>query len=159
MSSVAGVPEPALFDVKLPPAPYPGLRPFDRHEWPIFFGREPMTRDVITCLLDHSLVVVHGDSGCGKSSLIRAGVLVQLEQQLREAEQQEAAAQDGRLLKEEVDAEDIADVAFAALTQDGHAGELYELTGPRALRIEEAVAEIAAASGKALTFTRITPEA
>jgi len=58
-----------------------------------------------------------------------------------------------------VDAEDIADVAFAALTQDGHAGELYELTGPRALRIEEAVAEIAAASGKALTFKRITPEA
>ena len=47
-----------------------------------------------------------------------------------------------------VDAEDIADVAFAALTQDGHAGELYELTGPRALRIEEAVAEIAAASGR-----------
>ena len=43
--------------------------------------------------------------------------------------------------------------------QDGHAGELYELTGPRALRIDEAVAEIAAASGKRLRFTRITPEA
>ena len=31
-----------------------------------------------------------------------------------------------------VDADDIADVAVAALTEDGHAGELYELTGPRA---------------------------
>ncbi|MDA0173281.1 NmrA family NAD(P)-binding protein [Solirubrobacter taibaiensis] len=58
-----------------------------------------------------------------------------------------------------VDAEDIADVAFAALTQDGHAGESYELTGPRALRMDEAVAEIASATGKPLTFTRITPAA
>jgi uncharacterized protein YbjT (DUF2867 family) len=32
-----------------------------------------------------------------------------------------------------VDAEDIAEVAAAALTDDGHAGQLYELTGPRAL--------------------------
>jgi uncharacterized protein YbjT (DUF2867 family) len=30
-----------------------------------------------------------------------------------------------------VDADDIADVATAALTQDGHAGEIYELTGSR----------------------------
>ena len=29
-----------------------------------------------------------------------------------------------------VDADDIADVAVAALTGDGHAGQLYELTGP-----------------------------
>ena len=38
-----------------------------------------------------------------------------------------------------VDVEDIADVAVAALTEDGHAGEVYELTGPRALRFDEAV--------------------
>lgn len=57
-----------------------------------------------------------------------------------------------------VDAEDIADVAVAALTEDGHDGEIYELTGPRALRIDQAVAEIARASGRPLTFTRITPE-
>jgi len=57
-----------------------------------------------------------------------------------------------------VDAEDIADVAFAALTEHGHAGEVYELTGPRALRMDEAVAELAAATGRPLTYTRITPE-
>ena len=34
-----------------------------------------------------------------------------------------------------VDAEDIADVAVAALTEDGHAGKLYELTGPRSLTL------------------------
>ncbi|MDA0182741.1 NAD(P)H-binding protein [Solirubrobacter phytolaccae] len=57
-----------------------------------------------------------------------------------------------------VDAEDIADVAFAALTEHGHAGQVYELTGPRALRMDEAVAELAAATGRELRFTRITPE-
>ena len=44
-----------------------------------------------------------------------------------------------------VDVDDIADVAVAALTEDGHAGELYELTGPRLLTFADAVAEIAAA--------------
>ena len=43
-----------------------------------------------------------------RAAELQYGTLVQLEQQLREAEQQEAAAQDGRLLKEEVDGEDIA---------------------------------------------------
>lgn len=69
------------FDVVLPPSPYPGLRPFEKREWPIFFGREPMTAQVIDRLMDHQFIVVHGDSGCGKSSLIRAGVQVQLEQE------------------------------------------------------------------------------
>jgi uncharacterized protein YbjT (DUF2867 family) len=51
-----------------------------------------------------------------------------------------------------VDVEDIADVAVAALTEDGHAGELYELTGPRLLTFAEAVREIADASGRDLRF-------
>jgi uncharacterized protein YbjT (DUF2867 family) len=58
-----------------------------------------------------------------------------------------------------VDAEDIADVAVAALTEGGHTGELYELTGPRLLTFAEAVAEIAAASGREVRFTRIGFEA
>ena len=51
-----------------------------------------------------------------------------------------------------VDVDDIADVAVAALTEDGHAGELYELTGPRLLRFAEAVAEIAAAAGREIAL-------
>ena len=47
-----------------------------------------------------------------------------------------------------VDADDIADVAVAALTDDRHAGQLYELTGPRLITFAEAVAEISAASGR-----------
>lgn len=63
---------------KLPNRPYPGLRPFRLEEWPIFFGREVMTGDAIERLLRRNVIVVHGSSGCGKSSLIYAGVLPQL---------------------------------------------------------------------------------
>ena len=58
-----------------------------------------------------------------------------------------------------VDADDIADVATAALTQDGHAGELYELTGPRSLTFAQAVAEIAATSGRGIPFVEVPIEA
>ncbi|EJL36208.1 putative nucleoside-diphosphate sugar epimerase, partial [Caulobacter sp. AP07] len=57
-----------------------------------------------------------------------------------------------------IDAEDIADVAFAALTQPGHSGQLYELTGPRALTFTQAVAEIAAATGREIAFVPVSPD-
>jgi hypothetical protein len=72
----------ALFLPRLPAVPYPGLRPFDVEEWPIFFGRERMTDEVIGLLLQRKLVVVHGASGGGKSSLVRAGVQARLQQEL-----------------------------------------------------------------------------
>ena len=54
-----------------------------------------------------------------------------------------------------VDADDIADVAVAALTEDGHVGEVYEVTGPRLLTFAEAVAEIGRAAGRELRYTPI----
>lgn len=57
-----------------------------------------------------------------------------------------------------VDADDIADAAVAALTEDGHIGRLYELTGPRLLTFTEAVAEIATATGREIRFVSITIE-
>ncbi len=54
-----------------------------------------------------------------------------------------------------VDAEDIADAAVAALTEDGHAGQLYELTGPRLLTFAEATAEIALACGRDLRYQQV----
>jgi formylglycine-generating enzyme required for sulfatase activity len=58
--------------------PYPGLRPFEAEEWSVFFGRERMIDDVVERLAAHRLVLVHGASGAGKSSLVRAGVLPKL---------------------------------------------------------------------------------
>jgi uncharacterized protein YbjT (DUF2867 family) len=57
-----------------------------------------------------------------------------------------------------VDAEDIADVAFAALTEEGHAGKLYEMTGPQALTFAEAVAEIAGATGRDIRHVEVPVE-
>lgn len=57
-----------------------------------------------------------------------------------------------------VDVNDIADVAVAALTEDGHAGQRYEVTGPRLLTFHEAVAEIAKASGRDMRYLPVTPE-
>jgi uncharacterized protein YbjT (DUF2867 family) len=57
-----------------------------------------------------------------------------------------------------VDADDIADVAVAALTEDGHEGQLYELTGPRLLRFDEAVGAIAQATGRSIGFVALPPE-
>jgi uncharacterized protein YbjT (DUF2867 family) len=58
-----------------------------------------------------------------------------------------------------IDADDIADVAVAALTEDGHAGQLYELTGPRLLTFAQAVTEIARATGREIRYVQISPEA
>ncbi len=55
-----------------------------------------------------------------------------------------------------VDADDVADVAVAALTDDRHAGELYELTGPRLLRFDEAIGEIARATGRPIAFATVS---
>ena len=59
--------------------PYPGLRPFERHETDIFFGREEHT-DQLLERFDHThFLAVVGPSGCGKSSLVRTGLLAGLE--------------------------------------------------------------------------------
>ncbi|RWP44990.1 NAD(P)H-binding protein [Mesorhizobium sp.] len=55
-----------------------------------------------------------------------------------------------------VDADDIADAAVTVLTQQGHIGQLYELTGPRLLSFADAVAEISKASGRDIRFVRIS---
>ncbi|MFI7542621.1 NAD(P)H-binding protein [Actinoplanes sp. NPDC049599] len=55
------------------------------------------------------------------------------------------------------DADDIAEVAVAALTDERHAGQTYELTGPRLLTFAEAAAEIGAACGRPIGFVPLRP--
>jgi uncharacterized protein YbjT (DUF2867 family) len=57
-----------------------------------------------------------------------------------------------------LDADDIADVAVAALTEGGHAGKLYELTGPRSLTFAEAAAEISKATGREIRYVPVSLE-
>jgi uncharacterized protein YbjT (DUF2867 family) len=57
-----------------------------------------------------------------------------------------------------VDADDIAEVAAAALVDDRHVGQLYEVTGPRLLSFADAVLEIAAAAGRELGYVQLPME-
>ncbi|AGB26727.1 WD40 repeat-containing protein (plasmid) [Mycobacterium sp. JS623] len=61
-------------------SPYPGLRPFELGEHRVFFGRSRETTQVAERLRSPeraaaAILAVVGASGCGKSSLVRAGVL------------------------------------------------------------------------------------
>ncbi|TQM81910.1 uncharacterized protein YbjT (DUF2867 family) [Saccharothrix saharensis] len=56
-----------------------------------------------------------------------------------------------------VDADDIAAVAAAALTEDGHEGETYEVTGPESLSFPQALDVLARITGRRIAF-RGTPD-
>lgn len=58
-----------------------------------------------------------------------------------------------------IDVNDIADVAVAALTEEGHAYEIYEVTGPRMLTFTELAQEISRAAGREVRYTQIPKEA
>lgn len=55
-----------------------------------------------------------------------------------------------------VDTDDIADVVVKALTESGHSGQIYEMTGPRTLTFSEVVQEIATATNREIQFSSIS---
>ena len=55
------------------------------------------------------------------------------------------AAEDGKIAM--IDVRDVAAVAAAALTEDGHEGKTYTITGPQAVTFDEAARELSAAAG------------
>ncbi|MFC4350111.1 NAD(P)H-binding protein [Fodinicurvata halophila] len=71
----------------------------------------------------------------------------------------EVALPAGEVREPFVDADDIAEVAVAALASEGHANRLYEVTGPRALTFAEAVEEISRELGRSIRYTQLSPEA
>jgi len=64
----------------------------------------------------------------------------------------------GQVREPIVDVDDIAEVAVAALTDDGHSGQLYEITGPRLIGFDEAATELSGAIGRAIGYVPITLE-
>ncbi|HEX6426886.1 MAG TPA: hypothetical protein VF008_04335 [Niastella sp.] len=58
-----------------------------------------------------------------------------------------------------IDAEDIADVAVAAITQAGHNHKLYEVTGPRLLTFRDAIETIGRETGRTIVYEQIPVEA
>jgi energy-coupling factor transporter ATP-binding protein EcfA2 len=72
-SQVLGINIPAL-----PLTPFVGLRPFNSNESLLFFGRSEQTVELLQQLHRTRFLAVVGSSGCGKSSLIYAGLLPKL---------------------------------------------------------------------------------
>jgi hypothetical protein len=58
-----------------PDPPYPGLRPFEPDEALKFYGRETHTAELLRRLAENRFIAVVGNSGTGKSSLVRAGLM------------------------------------------------------------------------------------
>src|SRR5262249_8573586 len=72
---------PSTRPVALPEGtPYRGLSAFDAEHRALFFGRDAEVRALMERLGHEPLVIVAGDSGVGKSSLCRAGVLPLIEE-------------------------------------------------------------------------------
>ncbi|MBV8860045.1 MAG: SDR family oxidoreductase [Acidobacteria bacterium] len=57
-----------------------------------------------------------------------------------------------------IDARDIAAVAARTLTEDGHEGQTYVLTGPEALSYHEVAAKLSEATGRSINYVPISPE-
>src|SRR5215510_1406942 len=81
LPSITEVVKAGTFGLKLPalpPHPFVGLRPFNSDEALLFFGRGEQTIDLLQQLHRTHFVAIVGSSGCGKSSLVRAGLIPKL---------------------------------------------------------------------------------
>ncbi len=58
-----------------------------------------------------------------------------------------------------VDVDDIADVAVAALTEHGHGGQIYEVTGPRLMTFADVAQDLSSAIGREILFLNIPHDA
>ena len=69
------------WDINKDGSPYPGLMHFTRKYSRVFFGREDEIREILYRMRqpEGRFVIISGDSGVGKSSVVDAGVLPKLE--------------------------------------------------------------------------------
>jgi hypothetical protein len=63
------------------PRRYPGLKPFERSQSGVFYGREEDIRRLTNLVLRERLVLLFAKSGIGKTSLLQAGCAPELERQ------------------------------------------------------------------------------
>ena len=65
----------------------------------------------------------------------------------------------GQVAEPFIDVRDIADIAVAALTEAGHAGEVYEVTGPRLMTFDNVAEELSNATGRPIRLIEIPHDA
>ncbi|AZQ36276.1 hypothetical protein EJ357_24770 [Streptomyces cyaneochromogenes] len=69
-------------DVEDAPAPYRGLARFEPDDRHLFFGRDRVVDEVGELVCEHRFAVLFGPSGSGKSSLLRAGLIPRLQEEI-----------------------------------------------------------------------------
>ena len=69
-------------DDNSPAPPYRGLARFEPADRHLFFGRDRVIADLHTLVRDHRFAVLFGPSGSGKSSLLRAGLIACLQEEI-----------------------------------------------------------------------------
>ena len=67
-----------MSDFIAPVNPFPGIRSYEAHEDYLFFGREKQIKELTDLLMQSRFTAIIGSSGCGKSSLIKAGLIPSL---------------------------------------------------------------------------------
>lgn len=60
---------------------YVGLDPYLLNSADLFYGRSDDISDIVDCLKKIKLSILYGESGVGKSSILRAGVAYQIKNQ------------------------------------------------------------------------------
>lgn len=119
-----------------PPGPYRGIRPFRYADRDNFFGRSAEVEHLLAMLLTYRIVVLYGESGAGKSSVLNAGLVPALLKERFRPERLRIGPEPSRPVLVERIAADTAETRFLpsifAATQehDGH---------KQALDIEELV--------------------
>ena len=82
MTATSVTPAPATAGRR--PSPYQGLRPYTEADAQFFFGRDEWQEVIVDNLLAHPLTLLYGESGVGKSSVLRAGVVPELRRRHRD---------------------------------------------------------------------------
>ena len=79
----SGSPPAITWNIETEGSPYPGLDYFTKKYAPVFFGRDAEVRGILDRMRgpEGRFIIVSGDSGTGKSSVIHAGVLPKIEQE------------------------------------------------------------------------------
>lgn len=62
----------------------------------------------------------------------------------------------GNIAEPFIDVDDIADVVVTALLDPGHAGQVYEVTGPQLLTFNQVATELSAATGRSISYQPIS---
>ena len=61
--------------------PYIGPRPYETADKKLFFGRDCEINDLASLIIAHQVVLLYAPSGAGKTSLLNAGLIPQMEQE------------------------------------------------------------------------------